>query len=129
MSEKIDTWEEQGGERENLWKNVRTAEKREGVVVRVSGSGTKASTEADGTVKTEIDGEVVQPERGQIEREVERLQSLLDHVVKLREDITKGMEVLLWREKLLELAKDRAKAGKSCGWDQRLCFSDEEVTE
>lgn len=64
-----------------------------------------------------------------IEREVERLNVLLEQVVKLREEVKKGMEVVLWREKLLELATERAELVGRCGWDQRLCFGDEECAE
>ena len=39
------------------------------------------------------------------------------------------MEVVLWREKLLELATARATAAEQCGWDQRLCFGDEDYAE
>jgi len=37
--------------------------------------------------------------------------------------------VVLWREKLLELATARANNIDECGWDQRLCFGDEEYAE
>jgi COMPASS component SPP1 len=34
--------------------------------------------------------------------------------------------VILWRERLTELASERAEKLDICGWDQRLCFGDEE---
>jgi COMPASS component SPP1 len=36
------------------------------------------------------------------------------------------MDVVLWRKRLLELAAERADNVDQCGWDQRLCFGDEE---
>jgi len=47
----------------------------------------------------------------------------------LREEIKKGMEVVVWREQLLQLASERADNVGLCGWDQRLCFDDEEWAE
>jgi len=32
----------------------------------------------------------------------------------------------LWREKVVELASERAEVVDQCGWDQRLCFGEEE---
>ncbi|KAH8835781.1 hypothetical protein DL96DRAFT_1455440 [Flagelloscypha sp. PMI_526] len=132
MRTKVETWENDGGKRNSLWKSVRTAEKPEGIVVRVSPPGTsprmRDERESDDLeVAHHILGEIVQPTITQVERETRRLEEVLEHVVKLREDVTRGMAVLLWREQLLELARARAKRIGSCGWDQRLCFSDDEV--
>ncbi|KAF8898695.1 hypothetical protein BD779DRAFT_1464807 [Infundibulicybe gibba] len=96
MHSRIEAWEKKGGDRSRLWDKVKGAEKREGVV------------------------------KSKTAREIERLKVLLEQVVVLREEIKKGMEVVLWRERLLELASERAEHLGSCGWDQRLCFGDEE---
>jgi len=51
---------------------------------------------------------------------------VLDEVVTLREDLKEGMEIVFWRERLLELASERAEQVGLCGWDQRLCFGEDE---
>jgi len=33
---------------------------------------------------------------------------------------------VMWREKVVELASERAERVDECGWDQRLCFGEEE---
>jgi len=71
----------------------------------------------------------VAPVSGRIMRDVTRLGDLLESVVNLREEIKKGLEVVIWRERLLELASERAESIGQCGWDQRLCFGDEEWTD
>jgi len=47
----------------------------------------------------------------------------------VRERVMKDMEVVVWRKRLLELAAERAATVTQCGWDQRLCFGDEEWAE
>ncbi|KAJ8702678.1 COMPASS (complex proteins associated with Set1p) component [Pleurotus ostreatus] len=116
---RIDDWAKQGGKRETLWENVKNAEKREGVVILHGGDGQEAE---NATVR-------VMPEKSKSEKEVERLNGLLDLVVNQREEVKMGMEVVGWRERLLELASDRAQQLGECGWDQRLCFGDEEYVE
>lgn len=69
---------------------------------------------------------VVQPTMSKVARETKRLNSLLDTVIRLREEIKRGMEIVVWREQLLKLASERAEAVGKCGWDQRLCMDDEE---
>ena len=67
-------------------------------------------------------------DRGQ--REVDRLNKQLNKVILDREKRKKSMDVTEWRTRLLELAVERAeRIGDVCGWDQRLCFGDEEVHE
>lgn len=142
MEARIDVWVKKGGKQESLWESVKHAEKREGVVIRVNGA--KDYT-AECVIKTEdvkpsIADHVEEPkvclvtEKWQVKAtkshlELERLRDILHRVVKMREDIKKGVEVVLWREKLLELAAERAKSLCLCGWDQRLCFGDEEWAE
>lgn len=110
MQSRVDTWAKRGGKKDKLWNVVRHAEKREGVVVCADPGD--ADPEACKTKPRE--------------REIERLRAALDYVVKMREEIKKGMEVLVWRERLLELASERAAGVGQCGWDQRLCFGEEE---
>ena len=142
MEARIDVWVKKGGKQESLWESVKHAEKREGVVIRVNGA--KDYT-AECVIKTEdvkpsIADHVEEPkvclvtEKWQVKAtkshlELERLRDILHRVAKMREDIKKGVEVVLWREKLLELAAERAKSLCLCGWDQRLCFGDEEWAE
>ena len=142
METRIDVWVKKGGKRESLWESVKHAEKREGVVIQVDGAN-DCSTEC--VIKTEDIRPLVVDQAGAAKMcpvsgkwqvkaakshmDVERLRNILRRVVKMREDIKRGMEVVLWREKLLELAAERAKSVGLCGWDQRLCFGDEEWAE
>lgn len=135
MQSRIDSWSKKGGKPEKLWESVKNAEKREGVVVCTIQSGDDNDTGA--CAKMEVDGKdvkpppqpqrVVQPPlKSKLARETERLDGLLDSVIKLREEIKRGMEVVIWRERLLQLASERAELVGQCGWDQRLCLDDEE---
>jgi len=64
-----------------------------------------------------------------VEREVASLNAVLDEAVAQREELRKGMDIILWRERLLELAHERAVQLGQCGWDQRLCFGEDEWAE
>lgn len=113
MQSRIDAWAKKGGKKEELWESVKHAEKREGVAVCV-----------DEKIKTELDKK--KKKQTKVDRETERLQGLLNQVMKMREEIQNGMEILVWRERLLQLASERAEHTDQCGWDQRLCFGEEE---
>ena len=148
MQSRIDSWAKKGGKTDELWESVKDAEKREGVVVvcamenevngHVNGDGNYASEDG---VKMEVDGSngdivkplkqhrIIQPTKTKVERETERLNALLESVMNLREEIKRGMEVVVWRERLLQLASERSDQVGLCGWDQRLCFDDEEWAE
>jgi COMPASS component SPP1 len=146
MQSRIDSWAKKGGKTDELWESVKDAEKREGVVVcavenevngYVNGEGDHA---IENGVKMEVDSSngvvkplkqhrIIPPTKTKVERETERLNALLDSVMNLREEIKRGMEVVVWRERLLQLASERADQMGLCGWDQRLCFDDEEWTE
>jgi COMPASS component SPP1 len=121
MQSRIDAWSKKGGKKDKLWENVKGAEKREGVVIRA---------EEDQDIKMEVDTEgqktTAPPKKSNKEREVERLNAQLNAVVLEREEIKKEMEVILWRERLTELASERSEKLDTCGWDQRLCIGDEE---
>ncbi|KAK2461885.1 hypothetical protein APHAL10511_006348 [Amanita phalloides] len=138
MENRIEMWVKKGGKRERLWESVKHAEKREGVAIRVD--GLKCSPEwmlkteninpsQDEEEKTCSATEKWKVKAAKSHMEVERLRNILHRVVKIREDIKKGMEVVLWRERLLDLATERAMSVGQCGWDQRLCFGDEEWRE
>jgi COMPASS component SPP1 len=112
MQSRIDAWAKKGGKKEELWESVKHAEKREGVAVCV-----------DDRVKPDLDKK---KKLTKIERETERLQGLLHQVMKTREEVDGSMEIVVWRERLLQLASERAEQIDQCGWDQRLCFGEEE---
>ncbi|KAJ8522571.1 hypothetical protein ONZ45_g917 [Pleurotus djamor] len=109
---------------EVLWENVKDAEKREGVVMRHNGVHVKPDPQ-----DMENQPVRIRSEKSRATQEAERLKGLLDQVVLQREEIKRGMEVVIWRERLLELAAERSQQLGQCGWDQRLCFGDEEWTE
>lgn len=119
MQVKIRGWTDQGGQKEKLWDSVKLAEPREGVTVCAENA------------KIEVDGEAAAAlgKRNKRERDVEHLKRQLEAVVSERERLKKQMEVVQWRERLMELASRRSEAIDTCGWDQRLCFSDEEMAE
>lgn len=64
-------------------------------------------------------------------RELARLHPLLDKILLQREQLTKRMDVVGWRERLTEQAVQRSETAgfDECGWDQRMCLDDEEVKE
>ncbi|KAK7463614.1 COMPASS (complex proteins associated with Set1p) component [Stygiomarasmius scandens] len=114
ISKRIDTFAKNGGNKEELWHAVKNAEERQGLVKCVK---------EDGSV------EVIAPTKGVKQKEGDRLDKLLDDITKMREEIVRSMDIIMWREKLINLASDRAERLKQCGWDQRLCFSDEDWAE
>lgn len=120
MQSRVESWTKKGGNKEKLWESVKNAEKREGIVVCLD------DKQENGCKQEKDVKKIVVPKRGRVEQETERLRGSLDNVVKLREDIKRGMEVVVWRERLLQLASERAEQVGQCGWDQRLCFGDDE---
>ncbi|KAF9531961.1 hypothetical protein CPB83DRAFT_848107 [Crepidotus variabilis] len=141
MQSRIDTWAKKGGKTEKLWETVKSAEKREGVVV------CKIQEELDDEDKDKMDVDeavngveksikpttpkhkVIPPSKPKIAREHERLDLLLASIVSKREEMQRGMELIVCRERLLQLASERAELVGQCGWDQRLCCDDDELGE
>jgi len=68
----------------------------------------------------------IKPLKSKQEREIERLNGLLADIEKVRDELRRGMDIILSREKLLQLARERGESLSQCGWDQRLCFSDDD---
>lgn len=135
MQSRIDSWAKKGGKTEKLWDSVKHAEKREGVVICAADAVVKMDEEeeSDGGTKrttlTTVKPNVVRPSRTKAERETERLSILLAPIEKMREDIQRGVEIIVCRERLLQLASERAELVGQCGWDQRLCCDDEELAD
>ncbi|KZT06932.1 uncharacterized protein LAESUDRAFT_725683 [Laetiporus sulphureus 93-53] len=131
MQSRMNGWQ---GDKHRLWESVKESQKREGVVVRVL-DDTCARTKPDrrGQDKSPRDQdlslEVVQASVMKGEREIARLHGQLHKIAKRRDELKKDMEVVLWREKLVRLASERADGLDECGWDQRLCFDEEEYAE
>ncbi|KAH8102627.1 hypothetical protein BXZ70DRAFT_929278 [Cristinia sonorae] len=115
MRMRIDQW---GGDKGRLWESVRDAQRREGLVIRCIGGDSENGIQ-----------EVVRPSKTKLDREMERLHAQLDKVARKRDETKKELDIVLWREKLVELASARAETVDDCGWDQRLCFGDEEYAE
>lgn len=69
------------------------------------------------------------PSSAQQDSAIERLNIQLQKIVTERETRKKELEVIAWRDRLLQLASNRSDHIESCGWDQRLCFGDEEIIE
>ncbi|KIJ68399.1 hypothetical protein HYDPIDRAFT_82201 [Hydnomerulius pinastri MD-312] len=131
MQSRIAHWEKSGGTRDLLWDTVKSAEKREGVVVHAKTSGINAHSKMDaaGDLASTSERKRDPPDavaKRKAEREVARLNARLEQVVKEREMMKREMDVVLWREKVVDLAAERAERVEECGWDQRLCFGEEE---
>ncbi|KAH9946655.1 hypothetical protein B0H21DRAFT_693343 [Amylocystis lapponica] len=128
MQLRIDAW---GGDKRRLWESVKDAEKREGVVVRVKEESKSELQPGGQTIMPAVErsSEVVMPSKTKGEWKMARLHAQLGKIAESREELKKDMEVVVWREKLLELATARADNVNECGWDQRLCFGDEECAE
>ncbi|OAX42372.1 hypothetical protein K503DRAFT_683444, partial [Rhizopogon vinicolor AM-OR11-026] len=112
MQLSISQWERNGRKRDLLWETVKNAEKREGVVVCAD-------------AKMDTDGKPSMQKR-KADREVVSLNARLADIVKEREMMKREMDMVVWRERLVELASERAERVDECGWDQRLCFGEEE---
>ncbi|KAF7347794.1 hypothetical protein MVEN_01536900 [Mycena venus] len=134
---RIETFTKNGGKKELLWDSVKDAQKREAVVIVYGQEVSPKNEGADSCMKENGDAvpasvvtpRVKQQSMGKVEREMASLNAVLDEIVTLREDLKDGMDIVLWRERLLELASDRAEQVGQCGWDQRLCFGDDEWAE
>ncbi|KAJ7631044.1 hypothetical protein FB45DRAFT_917282 [Roridomyces roridus] len=107
IKKRIDKYTKNGGKKEMLWDSVFPPE-----------------VDADGCLQeARVVSARVKPE------EVANLNAVLEEVVTQRETVKEGMDIVLWRERLLELASERAERVGQCGWDQRLCFGEEEWAE
>ncbi|TRM66380.1 hypothetical protein BD626DRAFT_487620 [Schizophyllum amplum] len=72
--------------------------------------------------------EVIKPCQTKSERDVHQLTQALDEIATLRDDLERGMEVVRYREKLIDLMQERRNLRQKCGWDMRLCYGDEDWT-
>lgn len=129
MQLRISQWELDGGKRDALWEAVKHAEKREGVVVRVDEGDGRVPTAGEVHINGTRESLLGMPSKRRVEWEVGQLNARLEKVVKQREMIKLDMDMVLWREKLVTLAAQRAGKVDECGWDQRLCFGKEEWTD
>jgi len=116
MRNRIQQWKAEGGRTRDLWERVEDAEQREGVIFIV-----------DENDPNKLIPE--KPERTRAEREAGRLNGLLENVLKLREELKAGLDMIEWRAELLRLASERAAGVGNCGWDQRLCYGEKEFEE
>lgn len=129
MEMHISKWESSGGNRDALWEEVKHAEKREGVVVRLDENIGRTSAGGEVHVNGTRESLPEVPSKCRVEWEIGRLNARLEEVVKQREVVKLEMDMVLWREKLVNLAAQRAAKMDECGWDQRLCFGKEEWTD
>lgn len=126
IATRIEQW---GGDKRALWEAVKNAEPRQAVVLRVLPEGEFTVKAEGGPTSSEQRTEIVTPSQTPAQRELERLEAALAKVESKRELLAKDQEVLQWREKAVDLAAVWAERVQECGWDQRLCFGDEEVLE
>lgn len=122
MQARIVQWEKSGGVRDLLWESVKNAAKREGVVVCAVTDAAGPRMDVDNSEPKTLDS----ASKRRAEREVARLNVRLEEVVKERELMKRDLDMVIWREKVVELASERAGNVDECGWDQRLCFGEEE---
>ncbi|KAH9944420.1 uncharacterized protein BXZ73DRAFT_39097, partial [Epithele typhae] len=134
MQQRIEGW---GGDQAVLWASVRDTKQREGVVVKVhvvSGPNgvVKDERRPGGTPVNNLVQETLEvqrPRKTQRDRLIARLQVELDKIGPKREKLKEELEIVFWRQKLLTLAGERSDMVDECGWDQRLCFDDDEYME
>ncbi len=126
MQIRISEW---GGDKAALWEAVKDAEKREAVVVRCRLDSDAENGTIQGVGRHGPAFEVVKPTMTKAQRELDRLNGELDKIARKRDELKGGEEIILWREKVVDLAAARADVVQQCGWDQRLCFGDTEVVE
>lgn len=112
MQHRIERW---AGDEDVLWVSVRDAKKREGAVLKIEGMAAIPPSAA--------------PVKTQKERTLMRLEGNLDKLSSLRDILRKDLDFVLWRQKLLQLATDRAADLEECGWDFRLIFGEEEYMD
>jgi COMPASS component SPP1 len=124
MHMRISLWVEKGGNRDRLWETVKNAERREGVVVSAQVAEGQSHSLGDQAATA-----IVPPRISKADRELVRLRARLEILVQKREALKAEMDVIAWREKVTELAIQHADTIEQCGWDQRLCFGEEEVAE
>lgn len=125
MHMRISLWVESGGNRDRLWETVKNAERREGVVV----SARVVDGRSPRTTGNQAAPAIIPSKISKADRELARLRARLESLVQKREALKAEMDVIAWREKVTELAIQHAETIEQCGWDQRLCFGDEEVAE
>ncbi|KAL1707361.1 hypothetical protein EV121DRAFT_255979 [Schizophyllum commune] len=125
MRARIENWERSGGNAGKLWDSLKHADRSEGVVMRVEQVQEKPTEPP--LCKTEV----IKPVVPKAERDIQHLTKALDEIANLRENLERGMEVVRYREKLLDLAIGRQSRLQSehkhiCGWDMRMCFGDDD---
>lgn len=127
MHMRISLWVENGGNRDRLWETVKSAERREGVVV--SARALEGQSRSPSMTGDQAKLPIIPPNISKADRELARLRARLETLVQTREALKIEMNVIAWREKVTELAIQHADTIEQCGWDQRLCFGEEEVAE
>jgi COMPASS component SPP1 len=127
MHMRISLWVDNGGNRDRLWETLKNAERREGVVV--SARAVEGQFRSPMTAGDQVMLAIVPPKFSKANRELARLRARLETLVQKREALKAEMDIIAWREKVTELAIQHADTIEQCGWDQRLCFGEEEVAE
>jgi COMPASS component SPP1 len=139
MRKRIDKWALNGGNRAHLWESVKGAPRREGTVAVVPIASSQSAHAVPGpSGPNQVLGDhrssllaqaVVQPAQNRVEREVARLRAQLADWAARRRALEHALGTVDWRMRLLTRASARADALGGCGWDQRLCYGDEECEE
>jgi COMPASS component SPP1 len=140
MSARIDGWVSCGGDRAHLWESVKGAPRREGFVavvplapegeqiVEIVPQGPDQTLEQS-YKSSDAARAVVQPAHDRVQREVDRLESQISGWKERQLEQQQELKIVSWRIQLLARASHRADAVGECGWDQRLCYGDEEWLE
>ncbi|THH06100.1 hypothetical protein EW145_g4324 [Phellinidium pouzarii] len=137
LHRKIQAWVSKGGDVRGLWETVKDVRRREGFVIREPGrtlpkrilaelQNGDNDRFAEDAIESEsfVDSSAIPWEtKNSI---VNHLETRLQDIVRERETRKRELEVIAWRERLLLLAAGRAENVHECGWDQRLCFGEEE---
>ncbi|KAI5124671.1 hypothetical protein M0805_004279 [Coniferiporia weirii] len=139
LHRKIQAWASDGGSVLGLWETVKDTKRREGFVIREPGRTLPKKIIAELRKEGKIDPVNATEHKHLVDMSlvpqetkdsiIERLETRLQSIVREREARKREMQVIVWREKLLQSASERAESVHECGWDQRLCFGDEEWME
>jgi COMPASS component SPP1 len=140
MRKRIDNWVVNGGNRAHLWESVKGAPRREGTVAvvppasdedpRPSYTSPQGPDQAPGNYRSsDVARAIVQPAQNRIEREINRLRAQLGGWTSRKTGLQHELGIIDWRLRLLARANERADIVGQCGWDQRLCYGDEECVE
>jgi COMPASS component SPP1 len=124
------------GELRGLWENVKSAGRREAIVLCVLDDGEFAAEQKEGKGVVKDSGhypitrtKVVVPRFSRHARLLARLEAQITKISARRDELKAEEEIVAWREAVVSYAARRADRKGECGWDGRLLWSEDEVRD